>query len=75
MEKTEDLELTDEEKQVLKLIEENEKKLSEAKSPDKPENENPDYDDYYEVQDEEPEMKLEKGQTVEQKESESEDYY
>ncbi len=74
MEKTEEIELTDEEKEVLKLIAENEKLLSEAKSSE-PEEEHPDYDDYYEVQDEEPDMKLEKGQTVEQKESESEDYY
>ncbi len=39
------------------------------------ETEHPDYDDYYEVQDEEPEMEIKKGETRTQKENDSEEYY
>ncbi len=74
MEKTEDKLTPDEEKILQDALKElpEEKLESDGESS---ETQHPDYDDYYEVVDEEPEMKLDKGQTIEQKESESEDYY
>jgi len=73
--------LSNEIKEQQKLIAENLKVLDEDTSskdskhiPEK--EQNPDYDDYYEIKDdEEPELKLEKGQTIEQLENESGDYY
>jgi len=64
-----------------KLLEENLSALNEGDPINKdtkniPEkDQDPDFDDYYEVKDEEPELKIQKGQTIEQAENESEDYF
>ncbi len=82
MEKTEDKLISDELENQKKLLEENLKALkeeipSETKSEiSENDSESPDIDDYYEIKDdEEPELKTEKGQTIEQAENESEAYY
>ncbi len=75
LEKTEDKLTPEEEKIISDAIKELPAEKLEKSSEVTSETENPDYDDYYEVKDEEPDMKLEKNQSIEQKESESEDYY
>ncbi len=80
MEKTEEKLSPDDKAEIKKLLEENlepsEGDTSEKKKQiSSNDSENPDYDDYYEVNDEEPELKLKPNQTAEQYESESGDYY
>ncbi len=81
MENTEDNSNPDEIETQKKLLEENLKALNEGNETSETKkkiskNDSEDFDDYYDIKDdEEPEMKLEKGQTLEQKENESEEYF
>ncbi len=75
MEKTEDKLTSDDEKILQDAIKELPEETLENSDEESSKSEHPDFDDYYEVTEEEPEMKLQKGQTIEQKENESEDYY
>jgi len=75
LEKTEEKLTPDEEKILQDALKELPEEKLEKSDGETSEPENPDYDDYYEVKDEEPDMKLEKNQTIEQYEEASEDYY